>query len=318
MRGEDVWHRLPNVPVGGSPPHARGRRQPNRVPALTTWITPACAGKTRKTPVPIGPGLDHPRMRGEDIRTCRRRPTTHGSPPHARGRPRSSQGKTSPPGITPACAGKTSPNFCMTSRYEDHPRMRGEDWKRDRLIYGRGGSPPHARGRHRRIKMPRPPRRITPACAGKTGSFLWKTFTWPDHPRMRGEDSFLALGWVEDCGSPPHARGRREDRAPRARRRGITPACAGKTKACHAFLVRVGGSPPHARGRHLEAWSLNHSERITPACAGKTSTSASETNSSPDHPRMRGEDKLGQEPCPRPRGSPPHARGRRPDRRGSP
>ena len=156
-------------PPPGSPPHARGRLIPSRLYKRKRRITPACAGKTL-LPVVVSGGLkDHPRMRGEDCRSRRRRTTHRGSPPHARGRRRCRIRRRRRSRITPACAGKTA-GFVGGIRLEqDHPRMRGED-----LVNGHGctfllGSPPHARGR-RRI----PPKddafsRITPACAGKTG-----------------------------------------------------------------------------------------------------------------------------------------------------
>ena len=52
-------------------------------------ITPACAGKTRRFVRCRGSRRDHPRMRGEDLRFRDRVPGPLGSPPHARGRPKS-------------------------------------------------------------------------------------------------------------------------------------------------------------------------------------------------------------------------------------
>ena len=57
------------------------------------------------------------------------------------------------------------------------------------------------------------------------------------------------------------------------------------------------------------------STRITPACAGKTSPASSPQPSAPDHPRMRGEDALNRGDGREAFGSPPHARGRRPERK---
>ena len=87
--------------------------------------------------------------------------------------------------------------------------MRGEDGVRGQRRPLHGGSPPHARGRPGRRRFPARSRRITPACAGKTGrsrltcsnrlritpACAGKTSTsisgkpvTGDHPRMRGED----------------------------------------------------------------------------------------------------------------------------------
>ena len=88
--------------------------------------------------------------------------------------------------------------------------MRGED----NLPAGEAGkvngSPPHARGRLGAYDHGLASRRITPACAGKTGGGVLGWLVWGDHPRMRGEDVRLQL----------KLDGRQR----------ITPACAGKTR----------------------------------------------------------------------------------------
>ena len=148
---------------------------------------------------------------------------------------------------------------------------------------------------------------------------------------MRGEDIHELLTILKVCGSPPHARGRRQLRKSKWILPGITPACAGKTadriakhrnpgdhprmrgedKLKEFTGRRVQGSPPHARGRPAVEWKADSQVRITPACAGKTPSSPRQGRKCRDHPRMRGEDvmvfllEVG-----RP-GSPPHARGRR-------
>ena len=74
----------------------------------STWITPACAGKTTPAGGFVSPGWDHPRMRGEDRGLSLADPRVLGSPPHARGRLAGLRGHDRKVGITPACAGKTS------------------------------------------------------------------------------------------------------------------------------------------------------------------------------------------------------------------
>ena len=153
MHGEDEKFCFGSPCSCGSPPHARGR-PPGKIGKLRRCrITPACAGKTCRTPS---------RMRAES-----------GSPPHARGRPRSTTSPSCLPGITPACAGKTSTDPSPTASRADHPRMRGEDILGTTGSGKSQGSPPHARGRLQRKTSSR-----------RTGT---------DHPRMRGEDSSRAL-----------------------------------------------------------------------------------------------------------------------------
>ena len=169
MRGEDPPVPGLRYPPTPSPPHARGRPVLLRLCESNCRITPACAGKTKKSPKKDSKSPDHPRMRGEDRRCSFADFLTLGSPPHARGRPWKHEGRFERARITPACAGKTNGHSLSTFRARDHPRMRGEDPCAPADERAFGGSPPHARGR-------RKPHNVGP---GRT----------PDHPRMRGEDS---------------------------------------------------------------------------------------------------------------------------------
>ena len=118
--------------------------------------------------------------------------------------------------------------------------------------------------------------------------------------------------------------------------RRITPACAGKTRSFKIVRVelpdhprmrgedkkvtkegfQISGSPPHARGRPALLFRRFPDFGITPACAGKTQSAPSARSATPDHPRMRGEDRGSMRAGLSVQGSPPHARGRlRPLRR---
>ena len=79
---------------------------------------------------------------------------------------------------------------------------------------------------------------------------------------------------------------------------------------------QISGSPPHARGRPALLFRRFPDFGITPACAGKTQSAPSARSATPDHPRMRGEDRGSMRAGLSVQGSPPHARGRlRPLRR---
>ena len=213
-----------------------------------------------------------------------------GSPPHARGRLEVGPTEEREPGITPACAGKTSnlaSTLCSTA---DHPRMRGEDTDSFERTVQCLGSPPHARGRPSRLSTPTTAGRITPACAGKTPRSTKHLPKIADHPRMRGEDLCWRRSYERWNGSPPHARGRLRILQHNRLSRRITPACAGKTLRFRWTCGRRTGSPPHARGRHENTAKTRTPQRITPACAGKTSTALRMALLTGDHPRMRGED----------------------------
>ena len=153
---------------GGSPPHARGRLRGRVRHVSCPGITPACAGKTSGADRGAQRAWDHPRMRGEDSTIHLTTATIPGSPPHARGRLPMVHRHWLPPGITPACAGKTSPPNRFSLHTQDHPRMRGEDISSQSFLFTHSGSPPHARGRRAEDLLITAEARITPACAGKT------------------------------------------------------------------------------------------------------------------------------------------------------
>ena len=57
-------------------------------------------------------------------------------------------------------------------------------------------------------------------------------FATGDHPRVCGEKPFPAPLVGFRWGSPPRVRGKGDSGMMRVHRLGITPACAGKRKAC--------------------------------------------------------------------------------------
>ena len=234
MRGEDVPPQYVEAVKRGSPPHARGRLI--RVAAF------------------LDVEMDHPRMRGEDMK-----------------------GKRLFQGvrwITPACAGKTAAFKRLNSASADHPRMRGEDIPTAGRVVDDHGSPPHARGRR---KYPLSINRIlgiTPACAGKTPVRRPTSGLSGDHPRMRGEDTSPTTTASLTVGSPPHARGRRVLQTQHVVFARITPACAGKTETKDLNGIRI-TDHPRMRGEDSAIEKTTNVEpRITPACAGKTFVAA--------------------------------------------
>ena len=216
-------------------------------------------------------------MRGEDCPSAPSGSLGCGSPPHARGRQSAMQESFIDSRITPACAGKTLKRMMAANPGRDHPRMRGEDRMVERRFGESLGSPPHARGRHRRSCWTPEGFSITPACAGKTRRGHRPGDRCRDHPRMRGEDVGFAVVVGGFVGSPPHARGRPLARASDASSAGITPACAGKTPEgdlereifgdhprmrgedihLNVKAVNEQGSPPHARGRRKRLPALS-------------------------------------------------------------
>ena len=137
---------------------------------------------------------------------------------------------------------------------------------------GTAGSSPHVRGAPPSVRTLSRPSGIIPACAGST-SFLCSTAgAAEDHPRMCGEHRVRDVSLRRREGSSPHVRGARDAVAVAAHVVRIIPACAGSTRASHAWKWRtrdhprmcgehrgydVGqvdelGSSPHVRGAHFE------------------------------------------------------------------
>ena len=249
MRGEHGPVFKTDRSARGSPPHARGARADRADTGFDRRITPACAGSTLDllaavavrgiTPACAGSTAagtakkpfigDHPRMRGEHGIGTVRRDIRLGSPPHARGAPPAVTAIDAPPGITPACAGSTSPRCRSRPGSRDHPRMRGEHARARKLGRPLNGSPPHARGARRGPAARPGPARITPACAGSTPGNRTRAAAATDHPRMRGEHQPVSPSTHRLVGSPPHARGAQEVLEGEVVPDRITPACAGST-----------------------------------------------------------------------------------------
>ena len=196
-------------------------------PALR--ITPACAGKSSIVPSSVLRRRDHPRLCGEKERTQRARGTQPGSPPPVRGKALCTPGRTHPPRITPACAGKRASPSSPWSHAGDHPRLCGEKVLVLCMAAPSAGSPPPVRGKAHEHRLNFLAFGITPACAGKSLFRMGRQTGKEDHPRLCGEKQ-RANGTVRtSSGSPPRVRGKAR-RCPSSAGRGrITPACAGKS-----------------------------------------------------------------------------------------
>ena len=65
MCGEQLLAALPAAALDGSPPRVRGTVYEDWQSFIRSGITPACAGNSGAAGVWSGPGLDHPRVCGE-------------------------------------------------------------------------------------------------------------------------------------------------------------------------------------------------------------------------------------------------------------
>ena len=130
-------------------------------------------------------------------------------------------------GITPACAGNSSPIHRNLELTRDHPRVCGEQ-RQCAYIKGKvKGSPPRVRGTEWLSKLAVHVHRITPACAGNSMPRWVKSSMAGDHPRVCGEQITPGAPAPPGEGSPPRVRGTDPFPNLTAIRWGITPACAG-------------------------------------------------------------------------------------------
>jgi len=178
--------RPPTSSSYGSPSHARGaRREPRArpggvritsagagstaaVPRRTPcpWDHPRCAGSTCPARSRLPGGRNYPRVRREHVRVTREQVAGHGSPPRARGALHPRGREVVLRGITPACAGSTTPAPPAGAPPRDHPRLRREHNGNGNCANLQVGSPPRARGALRPPRRPPVADRITPRPRG--------------------------------------------------------------------------------------------------------------------------------------------------------
>ena len=154
----------------GSPPRVRERPSSSSQKLYASRITPACAGKTITIFLLIPLLRDHPRVCGKDPSGPAYMMSSWGSPPRVRERRHCTNTICSCSWITPACAGKTSPKLRARHLTRDHPRVCGKDASGAPTGMCSAGSPPRVRERPEEAGEAAYWGRITPACAGKTGS----------------------------------------------------------------------------------------------------------------------------------------------------
>ena len=152
---------------------------------------------------------DHPRTCGENFACFTVVSPRCGSPPHLRGKRVADGRGQAVDRITPAPAGKTRVGEHRHHRRTDHPRTCGENIVARRGNHSHRGSPPHLRGKPRRVLPVQARHRITPAPAGKTREVSDAARADSDHPRTCGENIVASGYQCGRAGSPPHLRGKR-------------------------------------------------------------------------------------------------------------
>ena len=174
--------------------------------------------------------MAHPRSRGEN--EAARRPAFRrlGSSPLARGKRTHATSAPMASGLIPARAGKTRRARAQHSWVRAHPRSRGENRSGTRRGPHAQGSSPLARGKPAGHPEEEGHRGLIPARAGKTTAKHLQVSSWSAHPRSRGENLIGYSIIQKHLGSSPLARGKPVELDACARRGGLIPARAGKTR----------------------------------------------------------------------------------------
>ena len=308
----------------------RGKQRIGPCSCGSPGLIPACAGKT----FIIGGGsaapAAHPRVCGEN--QTHRTPETlaQGSSPRVRGKRGFHAAAVFSRGLIPACAGKTrsySPSGTLPGA---HPRVCGENSTALDADSTAQGSSPRVRGKLVSPFAARCVRWLIPACAGKTKCTPIIHRPLAAHPRVCGENDLYTFEKHLKCGSSPRVRGKLLSDYLASLRRGLIPACAGKTAIntnhCHAswahprvcgenarvaeYEAREEGSSPRVRGKPDGKNGIAAPLRLIPACAGKTSASTMPKPQSSAHPRVCGENLPGSTPANFKVGSSPRVRGK--------
>ena len=283
----------------GSSPLTRGKPSTPPVMWYTERLIPAHAGKTTVRQTGRRRFRAHPRSRGEndDIDDAGR--PTRGSSPLTRGKRLRARCDQLRSRLIPAHAGKTLPRGQFRACQSAHPRSRGENASSCKNRAKTLGSSPLTRGKLLNLLALHAERRLIPAHAGKTLSWLPSETNTTAHPRSRGENHHSQRASGGGWGSSPLTRGKLQAVLNLLDDAGLIPAHAGKTAGPRAVwqvagahprsrgeniitfndLPRAQGSSPLTRGKLVRTGHVRPSTGLIPAHAGKTHTRA--------HPRYR-------------------------------
>ena len=208
VRGENSIKSCVTSVTLGTSPRARGKRILHLFNLTPSRNIPACAGKTTSSGNPHPGDSEHPRVRGENWWQPTDDGGEVGTSPRARGKHDYDVAAIAEERNIPACAGKTGFPSIPKGLNQEHPRVRGENTSTPNLRKSQRGTSPRARGKLTRICHCDAPGRNIPACAGKTGDALQVEIAGGEHPRVRGENAWLAEEEKLIAGTSPRARGK--------------------------------------------------------------------------------------------------------------
>ena len=131
------------------------------------------------------------------------------------------------------------------------------------------GSPPRVRGKAAKMLGVSTSTGITPACAGKSLSPGSHRDTHRDHPRVCGEKGYYEVDQFGRVGSPPRVRGKDQLMAETYKRRGITPACAGKSLQIAPVQIRSKDHPRVCGEKSTPIFTKSSNRGSPPRVRGK-------------------------------------------------
>ena len=193
-------------------------------------LIPACAGKTPHRKGPDRENRAHPRVCGENAGGVNVPGVGWGSSPRVRGKQKQWTPYRPSLWLIPACAGKTHGKHVILQASGAHPRVCGENFSHLKCGEWESGSSPRVRGKPDRRFQRLPPRRLIPACAGKTMLTTLVNALQRAHPRVCGENRLHNDVASFRLGSSPRVRGKRLTLIFSGYPFGLIPACAGKTR----------------------------------------------------------------------------------------
>ena len=145
--GENSFERLARLLNRGSSPRVRGKLLRPSLSYLNCGLIPACAGKTIYSFRDLVALRAHPRVCGENFVAFHAASSEMGSSPRVRGKPAGSPTANRPPGLIPACAGKTWNRSQIRYMTRAHPRVCGENRRAAVKEVRSDGSSPRVRGK---------------------------------------------------------------------------------------------------------------------------------------------------------------------------
>ena len=243
-------------------------------------------------PPPTCCTTDHPRVCGECNCDDRILYVHGGSSPRMRGMLACDTGDGACPRIIPAYAGNASARCRWLHSRADHPRVCGECWKGDQVIFKGRGSSPRMRGMPFPVVNVMGTTRIIPAYAGNASMRRCACGSTADHPRVCGECSSTLASVSVRVGSSPRMRGMPLPSRGRRTPNRIIPAYAGNAGLHPQKGTDQCGSSPRMRGMPRCPHRRFNVHRIIPAYAGNATWSSSGRLSLTDHPRVCGECRL--------------------------